>query len=834
LKNNTDVSRSPKFLKKKDHKRVKKEIDEFLSKTDKKAPKDRLNKPLFFYKIKNRSNSKKDLKTKVIFGFLHNKSKKNEKSSHLPNEKAKWLNKRIKKSVKNRDNKSKSLILDNNFDIDSEREKIIESIQKQKSPYFDTDNKNESDRTLTDKNTKDTKTSDAKEKGVYYTSAYQNKSKSFENDDIDNLEKLETKENLDLQEDKSENDKSIKDDSSLIISLSKSENESENKENKTPLSETKKEKEENISTEYTNELKLEEKQEEITDFYKTNSSFEGKPEELERFGLIEEESIEDSKVDKENKNNNDNINIEDIKPDGHIEFLERATKLKKLSLEKLGISLESWYELDFYPLEEPFSYVEIIQEKTTLDKQYVLVEVNLYENENLVLEFLIETLSSFSVDTTELDEKGEESYLIENINQIIDDYSLKIDEGAKKKIIYFLKKRFLGLGKLETLMKDSQIEDISCDGSNIPLFVYHRRYGSLKSNVLYEGENELSDFVMRLAQKCGKHISIAEPMLDATMPDGSRLQMTLSTEVTTKGSTFTIRKFKEDPFSPPDLIEFNTMSNEMVAYLWLAVENGINALVAGGTAAGKTSTLNAFCLFIPKESKIVSIEETREINLPHPNWIPGVSRSGFGEVVGGKVVGEIDLYDLMKAALRQRPEFILVGEIRGREAYVLFQAMATGHTTYSTVHADSAASLIHRLEGKPIDIPRIMLQALDIVCIQIISRIKNKRARRCKQIIEIIDIDPTTKEILTNEVFRWDPVNDTFSYNGKSYILERIRAKKDISREEMSQELKRRAELLEWMNKNNIREFKKVAKLIAQYTENPQQLIKKIQEGKLV
>jgi flagellar protein FlaI len=333
---------------------------------------------------------------------------------------------------------------------------------------------------------------------------------------------------------------------------------------------------------------------------------------------------------------------------------------------------------------------------------------------------------------------------------------------------------------------------------------------------------------VKLAQKCGKHISISEPMLDATMPDGSRIQMTLSTEVTTKGSTFTIRKFSEDPFSPPDLIEFHTMSSEMVAYMWLAVENGVNALIAGGTAAGKTSTLNALCLFIPRESKIVSIEETREINLPHPNWIPGVVRSGFGDVVGNKVIGEIDLYDLMKAALRQRPEYILVGEIRGKEAYVLFQAMATGHTTYSTVHADSAQSLIHRLEGKPIEIPRIMLQTLDVVCIQVISRVKNKRARRCKQIIEIIDIDPTTKEILTNEVFRWDPIEDKFIYSGKSYILERIRAEKDISREGMIGEIKNRTLLLDWMNKNNIREFKKVATVVAQYADNPEEVMKKI------
>jgi flagellar protein FlaI len=522
------------------------------------------------------------------------------------------------------------------------------------------------------------------------------------------------------------------------------------------------------------------------------------------------------------------IKFDEITPDGQIKFLNEAKKLKYIVLNQLGYSDDSIEEIDFYPLREPFSYVEIIREKESLDKRYVLIEVQLTGEEQKFLNFIKETLGGFAFKTEELEEKGEAKYLNEKVDQIIDDYLLKIDAQSKKKIMFYLEKEFLGLGKLEVLMKDPNIEDISCDGSGVYIFLYHRRFGSLKSNVKFNDEDELTAFVVKLAQKCNKHISIAEPMLDATMPDGSRIQMTLSTEVTTKGSTFTIRKFSEDPFSPPDLIEFNTMSSEMVAYMWLAVENGVNALIAGGTAAGKTSTMNAISLFIPRESKIVSIEETREINLPHPNWIPGVVRSGFGEVVGNKVIGEIDLYDLMKAALRQRPEYILVGEIRGKEAYVLFQAMATGHTTYSTVHADSAQSLIHRLEGKPIEIPRIMLQALDIVCIQVISRVKDKRARRCKQIIEIIDIDPTTKEILTNEVFRWDPIEDKFIYSGKSYILERIRAEKDISREEMISEIKNRASLLEWMNKNNIREFKKVATVVAQYVDNPTEIIKKI------
>jgi flagellar protein FlaI len=346
---------------------------------------------------------------------------------------------------------------------------------------------------------------------------------------------------------------------------------------------------------------------------------------------------------------------------------------------------------------------------------------------------------------------------------------------------------------------------------------------------MFNSEDELSSFIHKLAQKCGKHVSIAEPMLDATMPDGSRIQMTLSDEITARGSTFTIRKFRSDPFSPPDLFEFNTMSADILAYMWLAVENGINMLFAGGTASGKTTTLNALSLFIPPESKIVSIEETREINLPHPNWIPGVARTGFGQTVSDKVVGEIDMYDLMKAALRQRPEYILVGEIRGREAYVLFQAMATGHATYSTVHADSAHSLIHRLEGKPINIPRVMLQSLDVVSLHVITRVKNKRARRCKQVIEIIDIDPTTKEILTNEVFRWDPVEDKFVYSGKSYVLERIRGEKDMSREQMTEELKRRSRVIELMNQKNIREFRDVALLVNKYIDNPSLTLKEIE-----
>ena len=490
-------------------------------------------------------------------------------------------------------------------------------------------------------------------------------------------------------------------------------------------------------------------------------------------------------------------------------------------------------ELDFYPLNEPFVYAKILKDKETLEKTYKVIEPYLSDDEQNTLNFIWETLlKTLNLRIDELDTNKIENYLNKQTEQIINNYDIELDDLLKKKILYYIKRESLGFGRIDPLMRDPHIEDISCDGSGDPIFLYHRKYGSVKSNIEFKDEEELSFFVIRLAQKCGKHISIAEPILDATMPDGSRIQMTLSTQVTTKGSTFTIRKFRADPFTPPDLVALNTVSSEILAYFWLAVENGVNALIAGGTASGKTTILNALSLFIPREAKIVSIEETREINLPHPNWIPGVARSGFGEVVAGKMIGEIDLYDLMKAALRQRPEYILVGEIRGREAYVLFQAMATGHTTYSTVHADSAKSLIHRLEGKPIEIPRVMLQSLDVVSIHITTRVKGRRVRRCKQVIEIIDIDPSTKEILTNEVFRWDPIEDKFIYTGKSYVLEGIRARWELTKEEISNEIRTRSEIIKWMDETNIRVFKEVAKVVSGYSENPEEFLKKMRESK--
>lgn len=486
-------------------------------------------------------------------------------------------------------------------------------------------------------------------------------------------------------------------------------------------------------------------------------------------------------------------------------------------------------QLDFYTLNKPFAFAKIIRDTEERETIYNVIEPPLSYDDKKVLTYLWERLSpKLKMKKKEFSEEGIESYLFEKITDTIKNYRLKLDERSIEKYFYYVKRDSVGYGKIDSLMHDPDLEDISCDGAFSPVFVHHRDYGSIRSNIRFKNEDELSDFVINLADKCGKQVSIANPILDASMPDGSRIQLTLSSEVTTKGSTFTIRKFRADPFTPIDLLRNKTMSAEMLVFFWLLVENNINALYAGSTASGKTTCLNAMSLFIPNDSKIISIEETREINLPHPNWIPAVERSGSGETNTWGMFGEIDMYELMKAALRQNPEYLLVGEIRGKEAYVLFQAMSSGHATYSTVHADSAQSLMHRLEGEPINIPRHMLTDLDVVSLHVTKKLPQGRVRRCKRVVEIVDIDPATNEILINEVFHWDRGSDQFFYSGKSYVLNKICKEKDMTHKQMTQEIKRRTQLLKWMEKNDKRHFKKFARIISHYREYPVDTLKKI------
>ncbi|KYK21514.1 hypothetical protein AYK25_03455, partial [Thermoplasmatales archaeon SM1-50] len=325
--------------------------------------------------------------------------------------------------------------------------------------------------------------------------------------------------------------------------------------------------------------------------------------------------------------------------------------------------------------------------------------------------------------------------LEQELEKLLHDKQIKIAKEEKDIIFYYIFREFVGYGRIDILMNDPDIEDISCDGHGIPIFVVHKQYESIKTNIVYEDADELDSFVVKLSQMCGKQISVYEPVVDGKLSDGSRLQTTLGRTITMQ-STFTIRRFREDPLTPIDLLNNNTMSLDLAAYFWLAIEKGCNILFCGGTASGKTTMLNALSLFVPSAYKIVSIEDTREINLPHENWIAGTTRSGFTSTEALKTSKDIDMFDLIRVALRQRPRVIIVGEVRGKEAYSLFQAMTTGHLSYSTVHASDMHSLIQRLEIPPISLPRALLTSLDMIVFLNSVTVKGAPVRRITNVTE--------------------------------------------------------------------------------------------------
>jgi flagellar protein FlaI len=484
-------------------------------------------------------------------------------------------------------------------------------------------------------------------------------------------------------------------------------------------------------------------------------------------------------------------------------------------------------EVEIYPVNPPYAYIQIIYDHTTHEYTYLVLEPHLTDPEKDLLKELKERLfETLDINTKDVSKEEAAIKLRAAATDIILDFGIKLTPVQREVILYNMHKEFLGDGLIDAIMHDKYIEDISCDGVHTSLFVYHANYESMKTTLSYTNAEDLDSFVTKLAQRSGKYISIAQPILDSTMQDGSRIQMTLGQEVTAHGSTFTIRKFKDEPITPTDLIEWRTFAPLSIAYIWLCVENGKSAIFAGGTASGKTTSLNAVSLFIPPLSKIVSLEDTRELKLPHPNWIPSVTRDSFD--TSGR--GEINMYELLRAAMRQRPEYILVGEVRGKECQTLFQAMSTGHTTYSTIHADSVASVVHRIENPPMDVPRNMLSALDFVCIQVQGRVGGKRIRRSKQIVELLDIDPRTNELITNEVFKWRSATDEITYSGKSYLLEEIMEAKGWSENRMREELKRRQEVLEWMRIKKIRHYKDVAKILISYHRDPEAVIEKVRK----
>lgn len=392
----------------------------------------------------------------------------------------------------------------------------------------------------------------------------------------------------------------------------------------------------------------------------------------------------------------------------------------------------------------------------------------------------------------------------------------------KEEMVYHIERELLDFGKLTPIVNDKFVEDISCNGPELPVYVYHNKHGNIATNVSYPAD-ELRQVVLELSQRADKHISVANPTVSGRTDEGYRIQLTLSDEVSPKGSNFTIRKYKEEPFTPVDLIQFKTFSTEQMVYLWLAIENRKSLIFAGGTAAGKTTSMNAISMFIPPGSKIVTIEDTQEISLQHSNWVQSVTRDSFGQMDEG----EIDMYQLLRDALRQRPEYIVVGEIRGEEAQTLFQAMNTGHTTYSTMHADSVRAAIDRLKNEPINVSKQLINALDIVSVQVRKTVDGDIRRRCKEMVEIKGTQHSNQNnIAAKPIFEYQNETDDISKVSESSVLQDIRVENNWSQDELKEEMENRHLILQSMaDADKQYGYKEVANVFRTYNRSPQKVI---------
>jgi flagellar protein FlaI len=332
---------------------------------------------------------------------------------------------------------------------------------------------------------------------------------------------------------------------------------------------------------------------------------------------------------------------------------------------------------------------------------------------------------------------------------------------------YHIKKNILENGKIEPLIRDPYIEDIHCVGTT-QIHITHKLFGMIATNLCFTALAELDEFLRNMTERIGHPVSDARPVVDAALPDGSRLNVVYSEDVSMRGPSFTIRKFSEKPYTLPRLVAWNTMSAEMAGFLWLCIENGINAFICGETASGKTTTLNSLVPFINHKYKVYSAEDTPEIIAPHKVWQRMLTRESVQESA------RVEMYDLLRAALRSRPNFIIVGEIRGKEGFVAFQAMQTGHYVLSTFHAPSVKQLIQRFVGEPINIPERFMDNLNLVVFQQNVYEGGRVMRRCISIDEILKYSKEKGGVLTRNMFMWEPDRDQFFFNGinNSYVLE--------------------------------------------------------------
>jgi archaeal flagellar protein FlaI len=498
----------------------------------------------------------------------------------------------------------------------------------------------------------------------------------------------------------------------------------------------------------------------------------------------------------------------------------------------LGKIPEGYKSIQRYALVPPFCYVSILQNDEFSDIIYNIDELQLNEEEIKVY-YSIKELLEKQIDSPRLLDNLEASFTSE-VSKLLKDHFLggKAQPIMLEKVKYYLKRDILGFGPIDPLFHDPSIEDITCGGPHKPIYVYHRKYEGLRTNVIFRDSEFLDSFVMKMVHRAGKHISAAHPIVDASLPGNHRLAALYKKEVTTMGSSFTIRKFREDPITVVDLINSDTLDVDMVAYMWFLLDNKKSLMVIGSTGGGKTTILNAVTGLINPSYKIFSVEDTAEINIPHENWFSLVSRASFGL----ESQGEVSLFDLLKSGMRHRPDYILVGEIRGEEAYVLFQALATGHGGIATMHADDAEAAVRRLMQKPMDIPPAYVPLMNAIIT--VKRVKLKSesikgkessTMMVRRVTEVAEIQSSTS---SRNVFAWDPQYDGYLDNlSKSYMLPRIAEDTGLDMEDVANDMKRRKTILTWLVNRGTRDYRSISKVIGMFNQEPERLMTKVESS---
>ncbi len=443
--------------------------------------------------------------------------------------------------------------------------------------------------------------------------------------------------------------------------------------------------------------------------------------------------------------------------------------------------------------------------------------------ERIVAELAFKTEEILNPEETEDMKKK----FVENASKLLKKELPHLSERENEILIGILTQEALGLGPLEFMLKDQGLEEIVINSSKEPVWVYHREFGWLKTNILIPDEAKIYNYAAQIGRKVGTQITNLNPLMDAYLTTGDRANATLF-PISSEGNTLTIRKFARRAWTITDFIEMNTLSVDVAAFLWLAIQYEMNIVCTGGTASGKTSFLNVLSMFIPPTQRIISIEDTREIQLPDfLHWVPLTTRPPNIE---GK--GEVTMLELMINALRMRPDRMIVGEIRrSKEAEVLFEAINTGHSVYSTLHANTAEETFKRLVNPPINIPVSLLTSLQLIAVM--HRDRRKGIRRLLEVTELIPSGGLEEmKVELNTIFKWVPSKDKIIEWGKPHrVMNEIKLYSGMNDEEIKENLEGKKKILRWLVKNKINDINKVGRIISDYYKDPESVLKRVEKG---